>query len=272
MITSIVTIGRREGWLNRFRRVEGQSGTEVVYFAEAVEVVPAPTRDAPKVDLGIHGVEKVPDSQRAGPSGPKKHPNRATPFEQELSKLRIGSMPETRVLVMDAVASTLNECPEKPMLAALFAKATARAKTEAAHNGYVTERNWPIAIKCIQRLMLWAGVILDEQGNPVRDRIGSASSRVFDLAPDFRRKCEAYIAREVISRLGGISFDDDLYYLGLVLYRRGKEKAVASEDLKAKTDELLAFMQGNGDIEMGDDRIIRATDSTPLTGNFFTRL
>jgi hypothetical protein len=46
-----------------------------------------------------------------------------------------------------------------------------------------------------------------------------------------------------------------------VLYRRGKEKAVASEDLKSKTDELLAFMQESGDIEMGDDRIIRAHGS-----------
>ena len=67
-----------------------------------------------------------------------------------------------------------------------------------------------------------------------------------------------HLALEIIKRLDGINFDDDLYYLGLVWYRRGKEKAVAADDLKARTDELLAFMQENGDIEMGDDRIIRA--------------
>ena len=92
----------------------------------------------------------------------------------------------------------------------------------------------------------------------LEERSAEVPSRVFSLEKDFRRKCEAYMALEIIKRLDGINFDDDLYYLGLVLYRRGKEKAVAADDLKARTDELLAFMQENGDIEMGDDRIIRA--------------
>jgi hypothetical protein len=255
LITTIVRVGKQERWLDWFHRVDRQTGTEAVYLVEPVVSIATPAPEAPKVDLVAPGHRK---SSTEVSSGPKKHPNRATAFEEELSKLRIGSMPETRLMVMDAVESTLNSCiEEKPTLATLFAKSALLAQSEATRNEYTTERNWPIAVKCIQRLMLGAGAILDEHGNPIRDTIGSASSHVFALAPDFRRECEAHMAHAIISRLGGIGFDDDLYYLGLVLYRRGKVKAVSPEDLKSRADELLSFMQSSVRIEMGDDRIIR---------------
>ena len=42
--------------------------------------------------------------------------------------------------------------------------------------------------------------------------------RVFSLEKDFRRKCEAYMALEIIKRLDGINFDDRplLPWVGLV--------------------------------------------------------
>jgi hypothetical protein len=258
LITTIVNVGKQEGWLERFRRVDGQIGTEAVYLIEPATVPPYVSLPETRRVENENRPDESPSNARE-PIGPKKHPNRATTFEQELSKLRIGSMPETRLMVIDAVESTLSSCEkEKPTLATLFAKSALLAQDEAARQEFTTERNWPIAVKCIQRLMLGAGVILDEHGSPIRDTIGSASSRVCAIAPDSRRECEAHMAHAIIRRLDGISFDDDLYYLGLVLYRRGKVKAVSPEDLKSRADELLSFMQNSKRIEMGEDRIIRA--------------
>jgi hypothetical protein len=106
----------------------------------------------------IQSAEKSVPAQAGARSGgaaaPKKHPNRSTGFEEELSKLRIGSMPETREMVSDAVETALASFgQEKPTLAALFASAAHTAQDAATVRGYNTEKNWPIAVKCIQRLM-----------------------------------------------------------------------------------------------------------------------
>jgi hypothetical protein len=65
------------------------------------------------------------------------------------------------------------------------------------------------------------------------------------------------LVEHIISGSGGIKYDDDPYYIGLTLYRRGREKAVSPEDLKAKADAILAYLEESGRIEMGEDRMIR---------------
>jgi len=137
-------------------------------------------------------------------------------------------------------------------------------EAEARKLVYTTEKNWSIAEKCIQRLMLWAGVLITEDGHPLVDRIGCNSTIVGSLASDFRRKCEAYLAERIIFRLGGISYDDDPYYLGLTLYRRGGQKPVPPEELKARTDELLTYLQAENKIHMDSDRMIQARPTQPV--------
>jgi hypothetical protein len=58
-------------------------------------------------------------------------------------------------------------------------------------------------------------------------------------------------------QMGGISYDDDPYYLGLTLYRRGVEKAVSAEELKTKADQILTYLDQQGRIEMDGNRQIR---------------
>jgi hypothetical protein len=65
----------------------------------------------------------------------------------------------------------------------------------------------------------------------------------------------------IISKAGGISYDDDPYDLGLTLYRRGGKKPVPPEELKAKVDELLAYLQAESRIYMDDDRRIHVRTS-----------
>jgi hypothetical protein len=280
LITDVVGTGIREGWLTRFHRVPGKSGTEAVYLSEPPEpashsrtaetapaATPNPSLDVPiRIDASKEIGEPLFSPEASSQATlPKKHANRATTFEQELSRARIGSMPESREFVLDAVETALHGNGGAPRnLVALFTTAAGLVQEKATGDGFSSEKNWPIALKCVQRLMLRAGVLVDDQGKSISDQIGSASRRVVSLAPDFRRKCEAFLAEHILSRLGGISYDDDLYYLGLTLYRRGRERAVPPEDLTAKADELLTLMHADGRIEMGTDRIIRV--KTPDVG------
>jgi hypothetical protein len=69
------------------------------------------------------------------------------------------------------------------------------------------------------------------------------------------------MAAHIIAKTGGINYDDDTYYLGLALYRRGKHQAIPPEELKAKADNLLAYLLRGNRIEMGPDRQVRVTSS-----------
>ena len=60
-----------------------------------------------------------------------------------------------------------------------------------------------------------------------------------------------------MDKMDGIKWDDDPYYLGLLLYRRGREHAVSAEELKVKADQILTYLNEQGKIEMDDERIIR---------------
>jgi hypothetical protein len=109
----------------------------------------------------------------------------------------------------------------------------------------------------VKRLMLWAGVLLDEEGQPITDKIGSNAKEVSNLVDDFRRICEAYLVEHLIERSGGINYDDETYYIGLTIYRRGIERAVPADELKAKADSILAYLEETGRIYLDSNRILR---------------
>jgi hypothetical protein len=187
----------------------------------------------------------------------RKHPNRASDdFEPILSGARIGSIPETRDRLFDALAALFGDSERKPILITdLFTKASGLAQEKANNEGYVQERKWPIAVRCIRRLMLRAGVLVGEDNAPLTDTIGVNTKHVASLDSDFRTKCEALLVEQIIDKAGGINYDDDLFYVGLTLFRRGIEKPVSPDELIARTDFIL---QSLGDrIEMDDDRQVR---------------
>jgi hypothetical protein len=282
LIADLVDRGLQEGWLRRFRGVNGKTGTEMIYLIEKSSTAP----DAPRSQPGLcEGVGVLVEGETAAPVLPTptassaeavdtrqastttaaglprslpKHKNRATEFEAVLSKSRIGAIPETRELLFDAIEAIASELNGNPVLVTeLFSRAVKRAQEVAQHTCYKSERNWPTAERCVRRLMLWASVLTGDDGNPVADKIGSNSRRFVGLVPDFRRICEAYLVEHIIQGMGAINYDDDPYYLGLTLYRRGKERAVPPEELKDRADAILLYLQENGRIEMDNERAVR---------------
>jgi hypothetical protein len=165
-------------------------------------------------------------------------------------------MPETRELFFDSLENLLGEQTGSHYLVSeLFAEASKRAQAKATEDGFISEKKWNVAGRCTQRLMIWAGVLKSDKGS-IEDKIGCNSNRVTELAPNFRRVCEGYLATYIIREMAGISYDDDPCYLGLTLYRRGQQKAVPAEELKAKANELLTYLSDERLIEMNGDRNI----------------
>jgi len=277
LLSDIVNAGLQEGWLKRFRKIPGKTGVELIYLTEpqttvvSIDRIPrAETRQeaqpVPTPSLPIEVIAQAHQSESSTVSRPPKHPTRATLFEATLSKARIGAIPETRDLLLDAVEQALSAARDKALtLEQVFAQALSLAKTLAAEQAYDAERNWPVAERCIRRLMLSAEVILDCEEKPLQDRIGSSSKCVGKLASEFRKVCSAYLAEYIIRHVEGFNYDDDTYYLSLTLFRRGKQRAVAAEDLKAKADEILAYLESAGRIHMGEDRVIKISPTKSLS-------
>lgn len=288
LIANVVDTGLQEGWLRRFRRVPDKTGTEALYLVEPEAQSIASVQSTPTPPAYVQAVPLTPlplttgptaNTFRANPEGPpigavssepnsarRKFPNRASEFETVLKTARIGSIPETRELFFDAIEAIVAEQTDQHLLVPeLFAEASKRAQVKAAEYGYVSEKNWVIAQRCIQRLALYAEVLQSDTGT-IQDKIGCNSTRVVRLVPNFRRVCEGRMAVLIIRQLGGISYDDDPYYLGLTLYRRGQQKAVPAETLKTQADELLSYLSDQRLIEMDADRkIVLATSRRTLT-------
>jgi hypothetical protein len=255
LITDIVNDGRENGWIQRFNRVPDKSGTEAVFLDASRDAQAASEPIAPPAEIPTPLTGPAPDPQK------RKFPSRATAFEHALQKSRIGSMPETRDLMFDAIETLFQEPADgsqaPPLLLDLFAEVARRAQSKADHIGYVAEKNWPIATRCILRLMLWSGVLIGEDRTVIQDKIGCNSTRVAKVATDFRRTCEGFMTLHIIAASGTFSYDDDPYYLGMTLYRRGLERAVPADELKLRADQILTHLDQQKRIEMDGDRQIR---------------
>ena len=255
LVTDIVNDGIEKLWLKRFHRVPDKSGTEQIYFDLQHESLSALSEPTPVPVPLVVVTPSVPEVEHKG-----KIKTRATEFENYLRKSQIGAIPETRELLFDALEGMFSESCDNHqhmLLLDVFAEAGHRAQIKADADGYSAEKKWPVATKCILRLMLWSGVLISEKGVAIIDKIGCNSTRVAKLAPEFRRVCEGFIVLHIIRESGMISYDDDPYYIGMTLYRRGLGKAVSSDELKIKADQILTHLYEQGKIEMDHDRQIR---------------
>lgn len=254
LITNIVDAGLQEAWLRRFRRVPDKTGTEALYLVE-VEMQSAPPVEAANVlppapyfitpvvaDSSTAVAERGQTTSIVREQEPlaaevnlarRKFPNRATAFEALLQKARFGSLPETRELFFNVIEQILGErSGNSPLLAELFAEAGKRAQAKAAEDGYASEKNWTVAKRCIQRLMLWAGVLVGEKG-PIEDKIG------FNSTPRYRT-CTRLPTR--LRRIRG-----DVHHPGTERHQLRRRSLLSRPDsLSARTAEPRAIGRSQG--------------------------
>ena len=269
LIRNIVTRGIREGWLVRFDRIAGKSGSEMLYLVEdqvasipipqpqhsVVEAeeprpaVPEAASQSPAAALPVAETavpETKADASTPVVEAPKKSakenlPERTAQMEGEIQEEKIGSLAETREYFLDAVESILKDKGDEVLVVShLFSRAENMAKKRASETGYAAEQKWGIARRCIQRLAVRSGALMAERGGEqvcIYEGLGDESTPVCDLSPDFRMVCFAYMAETIIRRLGKIHFKDDYFYLGMTLFRRGKMNMVDSESLRIEADK-----------------------------------
>ena len=251
LIKDVIARGQSEGWLVSFRLQQGKSGTEAIYLtsraATAVSLVPKPLESAEKQ-------------------------TKASQFESYLSSARIGSIPRTRDLLLDAFHATVAKSDYEPLLLNdLLDVSMAGAKEKANELEYSQEKNWDVTGRCILRLLCRAGALLSPDGTVIKDRIGRDSHRVRSLDPESRLLCEAYLAEHIIQSASQFHYDDDTYYLGITLYRQGSSDKLTPSELKEKADGLLAYLEQKGSIEMGTDHLIHYVGPKEKAANLVTK-
>lgn len=280
LIRNIVARGRQEGWLVRFDRIAGKSGSEMLYLEEnqsaksiptsqpQYQVVEAemrkpesPAANSQSIDviqpvpaaLEVHE-EATPVAESPKKSAKENLPERTALMEREIQAEMIGSLAETREYFWDAIESILeNKGEEVLVVSHLFSRAENIARKRAIETGYAAELKWGIARRCLQRLLIRSGALMtDRDGEKVSifEGVGDESAPVCGVSPQFRMVCMAYMAETIIRRMGKIHFKDDYFYLGMALFRRGKMNMVDSESLRIEADKVLAYLMNKGRIEL----------------------
>ena len=247
LIKETVARGRREGWLSSRLLQPGNTGTTAIYLATAASDSGA-SQPPPAALVAPVNVDNKRESGKS----------RADEFEASLTNARIGAFPRTREFVFSAVEAVIERDAYEPLLISELLEVSlsgARAQEEAT--GATNEKNWEVAGRCVMRLMCKAGVLLTKDDAQIADGIGRESKRVHRLADDFRLHCESLLAEFIIRDAGTFHYDNDTYYLGLTLYREGSSNKLSVSEIKEKGDLLLAFMEQEGRIEMGQDLIVK---------------
>lgn len=288
LIRNIVTRGQREGWLVRFDRIAGKSGSEMLYLVEnqVTPRIPIPQpqysvveAETPKpglpeaAGLSIDAKQQVvdatvPETRAEAPipvvEAPKKSakenlPERTAIMEGAIQDEKIGSLSETRTYFLDAIESILKDRGDAVLVVShLFSRAENMAKKRASETGYVAEQKWGIARRCIQRLAVRSGALITERDGEqvcIYEGLGDESAPVCDVSPDFRMMCFGHMAETIIRRLGKIHFKDDYFHLGMALFRRGKMNMVDSESLRIEADKVLRYLFDKGRIELVGNEI-----------------
>jgi hypothetical protein len=293
LVRNLVARGRLEGWLMRFDRTIGKSGTEMLYLEENSQVNTSPTcqpqqpiegeSSKPESPEGCsHPVDRTeqvvstatPDPRAEQPAPktepPKKRtkenlPERTALMELAIQDDTIGSLTETREYFLDAIESILKDKGDEVLdVSHLFSRAENMAKKRAEENGYVAEAKWGIAKSCIQRLAVRSGALMTERDGEkvcILEGLGDESSPVCDVSPQFRMVCMGFMAETIIRRLGKIHFKDDYFHLGMALFRRGIMKKVDSQSLRIEADKVLVFLMNKGRIELAGTEIRIAKQS-----------
>lgn len=210
------------------------------------------TSEIPSSHTNVGALPTEPTSNRPA--------TRATQFEAALTVERVGGLPRSRELLYRTLSEVTNSSTYIPLLCdELLEIALTRAVEIASEEDYTDEARWDVAGTNVINLMRKADVLLiNENGVAISDRkIGRHGQRVKQLREDFTLYCDAFLVEKIIERCGPLHYEEDIYHLGLVLFRGGKAQPLSASELKRKADAVLVFLEQAGRIELTENMIIR---------------
>ena len=150
---------------------------------------------------------------------------------------------EIELIVADA-----GDGDDPKILSRLTREAAARARQRADEAGFRFGL-WDTASKAVVKAMLFAGVLLAADGQPIPPGITAQATPVAALKPRYQDITEAFLLRFLIDRLGDVTTRDHTA-LAHVLFRQF-DRGVPLEDLEDRVVILLAQLAD--DVELRDE-------------------
>jgi hypothetical protein len=279
LVSTIVEIGLREGWLHR-QIYEGRSGYEYIWIEEdrqhPTPVNPAPQPAAPPqqtpapivnshADLPAakeHPGPSATDSkQEASPTSDEKtHPQKpnyrdTAPGQMEffLREEEIGSPANARPFLFAAVRQVLAETPADIDGGQLWSEVSQIASKAA--EGKTRVQDWDRTTECFLNMLFGANLLLDEREQPIPRDYSRWSAKVKShVKEDFELRAEAYLAYRIIVRRGGIQ-GKELPTLGLAIYQQGKNDGPSPREIKTNAASLIAYLEQIRLVSIQDGKI-----------------
>jgi hypothetical protein len=174
--------------------------------------------------------------------GVQKSAGRYSRSAQMINVLRqefLYSEKRARDILFDEIEGILRQSETPIMLSRLTREAAARAQERGRNAGYDLS-NWNTAAKATINAMLGAGVLLDQNGNPIPLTIAAPAAEAAGLVDRFQDRTEAYLLEVVIRKMGDLTARDHTA-LAHALFRQF-DRAVPIEDLEDRVVMLLASL------------------------------
>jgi hypothetical protein len=176
----------------------------------------------------------------------QRHPRaRSERCHQMVNILRenfIYSEKRARDFVFSALEAALERSrgqTARPLLSKLTREVAEGARSAAEKAGYEFA-TWETTTKAVINSMLGAGVLLSEDGAPVRPDVRAQVTPIFGLKPQYRDLTEAYLLEWLIRKLGDIRTRDHKA-LAHALFRQF-DPNISVDDLEDRVIALLATM------------------------------
>ncbi len=153
--------------------------------------------------------------------------------------------------VIEGIIAERSDDEEPRMMLRLTRDAASRARHQAHRAGFEFH-HWDTASKAVIKAMLFAGVLLAPDGQPILPGITAQATPVAGLRARFQDLTEAYLLEVLIQRLGDVKTRDHRA-LAHALFRHF-DRAVPIEDLEDRVVILLAQLADR--VELRDDTYV----------------
>jgi hypothetical protein len=159
-----------------------------------------------------------------------------------------------RDLLFAVIAGMLSERTpdEEPRILSRLTRDAASSARHQAHRAGFEFHHWDTASKAVVKAMLYAGVLLAPDGQPILPGITAQATSVAGLRDRYQDLTEAYLLEVLIQRLGDVTTRDHRA-LAHALFRHF-DRAVPIEDLEDRVVILLAQLVDR--VELRDDTYV----------------
>lgn len=258
LISEITRVGRNEGWL----AAEGLPPKVRIWLqtprnitAASTPVLPPPkqeTAEASKPDVQL-------DAGR----------QRTRQMVDGLKAEGIYSPKPIRDYIFRSLKALIAQGQLFPLPATqLIRRARMSAESEAKNAG-VSYDYWPVAGEAVLELLLSAGVLMDEKKSSIKSGLHARGRSVAALDSEFEEKCERYLLKRIVSRLGDVTKHDRTSLAHALFKVPRAEKSL--DEMLDRVDQLFSQLEdeivesSDGKLRLNGPKNLSASNGAKMT-------